>query len=261
MRSMYIGATGMIAQQRNVEIISNNLANMNTTAFKRHRSEFQDLLYQDYRRPGDTSSADGTVVPTGIQSGLGVKLAAVYRVNEEGPVNPTGNTFDLAVQGKGYFQVDLPNGDTGYTRDGAFQLNANGELVTHDGYTVQPGITIPQNVTDVNINSAGEVLVHVDGQSKPQNLGQIQLATFANEAGLHAEGGNMYTETDASGAPTSGSPSEPGKGSILQSFLETSNVNSVTEVTALISAQRAYEMNSKTITIASAMEEKVTQLR
>ena len=252
-RSLDIGATGMLAQQRNVEVISNNLANMNTTAYQRRRTEFHDLIYQDLRRVGTTSSDAGTVVPTGVQLGLGVKLAAVYRIHEQGNLTATDNTFDVAIQGKGFFQITLPTGDTAYSRDGTFQLDANGQMVTHDGFLLQPGITIPNTAVDVTINDSGEVLAKIQGQVALSNVGQIQLATFANDAGLQAEGDNLYTETPASGTPTTGSPGDTGIGSVLQGFLETSNVNAVEEISNLISAQRAYEMNSKVIQTSDEM--------
>jgi len=261
MRSLSIGATGMMAQQQNVEVISNNLANMNTTAFQRRRTEFHDLLYQNVRRVGSTSAEDGSVVPSGVQLGLGVKLAAVYRIHEQGNLSPTDNTFDLAIQGNGFFPITLPNGDTGYTRDGTFQLNGDGVLVTHDGYTVQPGITIPANAVDVTINASGEVLAKIDGQIQLQNVGQLQLANFANPAGLSAEGSNLYLETPASGQPNVAAPDTAGYGSLLQGFLETSNVNSVSEVTNLISAQRAYEMNSKVISTSDEMMSSLNNMR
>ena len=253
MRSLNIAATGMLAQQRNVEVVSNNLANMNTTGYMRRRTEFHDLLYQNVRRVGSTSSDEGSVVPSGVQIGLGVKLAAVYRIHEQGNLTATDNTLDMAIQGKGFFQVELPSGDTAYTRDGTFQLNADGEIVTHDGYSVLPGITVPADAIDVTINQSGEVLVKVQGQVALQNVGQLQIATFANEAGLEAIGSNLLIETPASGAPAVSAPQEPGYGSILQGFLETSNVNAVEEITNLISAQRAYEMNSKVIQTADEM--------
>lgn len=253
MDSLNIAATGMLAQQQNVEVISNNLANMNTTGFMRRRTEFHDLLYQNVRRVGSTSSDDGSVVPSGVQIGLGVKLAAVYRIHEQGNLTATDNTLDMAIQGKGFFQIELPSGETAYTRDGTFQLNADGEIVTHDGFSVLPGITVPDDAIDVTINQSGEVLVKVQGQVDLQNVGQLQLATFANEAGLEAIGSNLLIETPASGAPAVSVPQEPGYGSILQGFLETSNVNAVEEITNLISAQRAYEMNSKVIQTSDEM--------
>lgn len=261
MRSLDIASTGMLAQQRNVEVVSNNLANMNTTAFQRRRTEFHDLIYQDLRRVGSTSSDTGTVVPTGVQLGLGVKMAAVYRIHEQGNLTATDNTFDLAIQGKGFFQIELPTGETAYTRDGTFQLNQNGEIVTHDGYMLEPGITVPQNAVDVTINASGEVLAKIEGQVQMQNVGQIQLANFQNPAGLHAKGDNLLTETPASGSPITGDPQEEGYGSLLQGFLETSNVNAVEEISQLISAQRAYEMNSKVIQTSDEMLGTLTTLR
>jgi flagellar basal-body rod protein FlgG len=261
MRSLSIAATGMLAQQRNVEVVSNNLANMNTTAYMRRRTEFHDLLYQNLRRVGSASSDAGTIVPSGVQLGLGVKLAAVYRIHEQGNLTATDNTFDMAIQGEGFFQVTLPSGDTAYSRDGTFQLNADGEVVTHDGFTVQPGISIPGDAVDVTINSSGEVLVKIQGQVALSNVGQIQLANFPNPAGLEAQGGNLFIETSASGSATTGAPGAVGFGSLLQGFLETSNVNAVEEISNLISAQRAYEMNSKVIQTSDDMMGTLTSIR
>jgi flagellar basal-body rod protein FlgG len=261
MRSLNIAATGMLAQQRNVEVVSNNLANMNTTGYMRRRTEFHDLLYQNLRRAGSTSSDAGTIVPSGVAIGLGVKLAAVYRIHEQGNLSATDNTFDLALQGKGFFQVELPSGETSYTRDGTFQLNASGEIVTHDGYKLLPGITVPSNAIDVTVNASGEVLAKIEGQVTLSNVGQIQTALFANDAGLQAMGNNLYMETPASGSPTTGAPASTGFGSILQGFLETSNVNAVEEISNLISAQRAYEMNSKVIQTSDEMMGTVANMR
>ena len=238
MRSLDIAATGMLAQQKNVEVVANNLANMNTTAYMRRRTEFQDLIYQDLRRVGTTSSDAGTIVPSGVQLGLGVKLAAVYRIHEQGNLEATDNTLDLAVQGKGFFQISLPTGDTAYTRDGTFQMDANGRIVTHDGYPLEPSITVPNNAIDVTINQSGEVLVKIEGQVAFSNVGQIQIATFPNVAGLQAEGGNLLTETPASGSASTGAPGSTGFGPLLQGFPDTSNVNAVQEISNLISAQR-----------------------
>jgi flagellar basal-body rod protein FlgG len=243
----------MVAQQRNVEVVSNNLANMNTTGFLRRRTEFQDLLYQNMRRVGSTSSENGEIVPTGVQIGLGVKLAGVYRIHAQGNLTATDNPFDLAIQGKGFFQVEMPDGSIAYTRDGTFQLNAEGQMVTHDGWVVQPALAVPVDAVDVTINQSGEVLAKIDGQVELQNVGQLQLAVFPNEAGLEAVGGNLFRETAGSGAPVIGQPQALGFGSMLQGFLETSNVNAVEEITNLISAQRAYEMNSKVIQAADEM--------
>ncbi len=261
MRSLSIAATGMLAQQLNVEVISNNIANVNTSAYKRRRAEFQDLLYQSQRRVGSTSSASGNIVPSGVQIGLGVKTASVYRVTEQGSVVSTENPFDLAIQGKGYFQVTLPTGETAYTRAGSFQLSADGELVTGDGYKLAPTITIPANAVDVTINTSGDVLVKLGGQVTETKAGTIQLVTFANDAGLEAIGDNLHLETPASGTPKSGVPASNGFGSLLQGFLETSNVNVVQEITNLITAQRAYEMNSKVIQASDEMMAQLNQLR
>lgn len=261
MRSLNIAATGMLAQQLNVEVISNNIANVNTTAFQRRRADFQDLLYQSVRRVGSTSSSDGTIVPSGVQVGLGVKTGAVYRITQQGNLVSTNNTFDIAIKGKGYFQIDLPNGNTAYTRAGAFQLSPQGKIVTKDGFTVQPGITIPPNALGVTINGSGEVLVSIQGQVTPTNVGQIELATFANDAGLEATGDSMFIETPASGAAATGVPGSAGYGKTLQGFLETSNVNIVSEITNLITAQRAYELNSRVIQASDDMMKTLTNLR
>lgn len=261
MRSLNIGATGMLAQQLNVEVISNNIANMNTTGFKRQRAEFNDLLYQNLRRVGSTSSDTGTIVPTGVQLGLGVKPAAVYRITEQGNISITDNPLDIAINGEGYFTIELPSGETGYTRAGAFQLSPNGDLVTPDGYVLQPGITIPIDATSISINASGEVSVDIDGQVAPQVVGNIELATFPNAAGLDAIGDNLFLQTAASGQATVAAPASTGTGSILQGALETSNVNVVAEITSLITAQRAYEMNSKVIQSSDEMMQSVVQLR
>lgn len=261
MRSLDIASTGMQAQQNNVEVISNNIANMNTTGYKRQRVEFQDLLYQNMRRVGSTSSDTGSVVPSGAQVGLGVRTAAVYRIGEQGNLQQTSNKFDLAIRGNGFFQVTLPSGDSAYTRDGTLALSPTGTIVTADGYVVQPGITIPANATDVTINANGEVLATIPGAVAQQNVGQIQLAQFPNDAGLEASGGNLFIQTAASGAAATGVPGAPGFGGVMQGFVETSNVNVVSEMTNLISAQRAYEMNSKVITASDEMMSTVSRLR
>ncbi len=261
MRALDIAATGMLAQQTNVEVISNNIANMNTTAYTRRRPEFADLLYQNLRRVGSTSSDTGTIVPTGIQIGLGVKTAAVYRITQQGSLVNTNNPLDLAVQGRGYFKILLPSGDYAYTRDGSFQLSATGQIVTHDGYEVMPGITVNSNATGITINSSGQVLESQSGVVTPTNLGQLTLSNFANEAGMEAIGNNMYLPTPASGTPQDSNAGQPGYGTIQQGFLETSNVNVVSEITNLISAQRAYEMNSKVIQAADEMLSTVNQMK
>ncbi|WP_291298431.1 flagellar basal-body rod protein FlgG [Elioraea sp.] len=261
MRSLHIAATGMLAQQTNVEVISNNIANLSTTGYKRRRAEFQDLIYQNLRRVGSTSSDTGTVVPSGVQIGLGVKTAAVYRIAEQGNLSQTDNRFDLAIRGPGYFQVELPSGETAYSRDGTFGLSPQGEIVTADGFRVLPGIQIPNQARDVTINANGEVLVKLDGQAALQNVGQIQTAIFANDAGLEAIGDNLFLETPASGQVQAGVPGSPGFGNIMQGFVETSNVNVVSEITSLITAQRAYEMNSKVITASDEMLSTLTRMR
>ena len=261
MRSLSIAATGMLAQQLNVETISNNIANMNTTAFKRQRAEFQDLLYQNQRRAGAASSDANTVVPSGIQLGLGVRAAAVYRITEQGNVTTTGNSLDVAMQGKGWFQVELPSGETAYTRAGSFQLSAEGKIVTADGYTVKGGGTIPRDAIDISINTSGEVLVKQPAQSQLQRVGQFELASFANDAGMQAIGDNLFQNTPASGDPVTGTAGRQGFGTTLQGFLETSNVNTVQEVTNLITAQRAYEMNSKVIQASDEMLKTMNQIR
>ncbi|MAF97705.1 MAG: flagellar basal-body rod protein FlgG [Micavibrio sp.] len=261
MRSLDIGATGMLAQQMNVDVISNNIANMTTTGYKKQRAAFQDLFYQNIDKPGTTSSDAGTTVPTGLQIGLGANTGAVYRMHGQGSISITENSLDLAINGDGFFQIDMPNGNTAYTRDGTFQLNENGELVTIDGYTVQPGITIPDDAVEIEINSSGEVLVAITGQPALQNVGQLELANFINPAGLEAIGDNLYLESDASGAPTAGNPNEDNFGAIRQGALEEANVNVVEEITKLISAQRAYEMNSKVITTSDEMLQSISQLR
>ena len=261
MRSLNIAATGMQAQQQNVEVISNNIANMNTTAYMRRRTEFHDLIYQNLRRVGSTSSDAGTVVPSGVQLGLGVKMAAVYRIHEQGNLTSTDNTFDMAIQGNGFFQVQLPDGTAGFTRDGSLQLSPTGQIVTHDGNPVVPNITVDSNAIDVTINSTGEVLVKLQGSVTPTNAGQIQLASFPNDAGLEAMGSNLYQESPASGAATTGTPGSTGYGTLLQGFLETSNVNAVAEVSELISAQRAYEMNSKVIQTSDQMMSTLNQIK
>ena len=261
MRAMDIAATGMLAQQLNVEVISNNIANINTTAFKGQRAEFQDLLYQNERRVGAASSDNGTIVPSGVQIGIGVKAAAVNRMMAQGNLTNTNNSLDIAIQGNGFFQIKMPDGSTAYTRSGSFQLSPTGQIVTADGYTVEPGLTLPANTTAVTINSSGQVLAQITGQTNAQTVGQLELASFPNPAGLEALGDNLYTQTEASGSATTGNPGATGFGTLQQGFLETSNVNIVAEITNLITAQRAYEMNSKVITAANEMQQTLTNLR
>lgn len=253
MSALRTAASGMAAQQLNVEVISNNIANMNTVGFKRQRAEFQDLLYQNVERMGGSSSAQGTVVPTGIQIGAGVKAGSVYRITQQGAPTQTGNRLDLAIDGKGYFQITMPSGETAYTRAGNFSVNGEGQVVTDDGYALEPAISIPQDAIDVFISKAGEVQVIQSGQTEPTVVGQIEIATFFNEAGLEAIGDNLLLETSASGPATPGAPGEPGFGQLLQGYTEASNVDAVSEISALIIAQRAYEMNSKVISTADEM--------
>jgi len=261
MQSLSIAATGMMAQQLNVEVISNNVANMSTAGFKRQKATFQDLMYQDLRRVGSTSSDAGTIVPAGIQVGMGVRTAAVTRIAAQGNMDITENDYDLAIQGRGYFRIQMPSGDDAFTRAGNFSTSSTGQLVTTDGYTVQPGITIPSNAIDVSINAQGLVQAIIAGQTDPQTVGQLELAAFQNPAGLDPLGDNLFMESAASGTPTTGSPGSDGFGSLLQGYLETSNVNAVSEITNLITAQRAYEMNAKMITATDEMLSVTSNLR
>ncbi|CAN5416995.1 flagellar basal-body rod protein FlgG [soil metagenome] len=253
MRALRTAASGMAAQQLNVEVISNNIANMNTIGFKRQRAEFQDLMYQNVERMGAQSSSAGTVVPTGIQVGLGVKAGSVYRITEQGTPSRTDNQYDVAIDGKGSFQITLHSGEIDYTRAGNFSLSPEGNLVTEDGYAVEPAITIPQNTVAVTISKTGEVQATIDGQTAPQVVGQIEIANFFNEAGLEAVGDNLLMETAASGPASVAAPGEPGFGQVLQGYTEASNVDAVSEISSLIVAQRAYEMNSKVIKTADEM--------
>ena len=258
METIEIAATGMFAQQVAVEVIANNLANMNTTGFKRRETEFQNLLVLDIARGELVSPTTDSAVPAGVESGYGVELAGISRIHEQGNLKATGNTFDLAIQGQGFFQITLPTGDTAYSRDGTFQINGDGEIVTHLGYTLAPGITVPSNATDVTINASGGVMAKVEGQVNLVNLGQIQLVIFPNAAGLENTGDNLLVETAASGAPTVGTPAAGGFGSLRQGFLETSNVNPIQEIANLIKAQRAYELNAKVIETAEKMASTTT---
>jgi flagellar basal-body rod protein FlgG len=260
MHALSIAATGMAAQQTNVETIANNLANMNTTGFKEQRAEFQDLIYQNIQTPGAQTSDQGTYAPSGIQIGAGVRTAAIYRITTQGDLQSTGNPYDVAVQGPGYFRIQQADGTDAYTRSGNFGLSPQGQLVTQDGLVVQPGIAIPQNTISVTINAQGQVNATVAGNNTPQTVGQLELTRFPNEAGLNSIGSNLYLETPASGSPQAGVPGSVGYGTIQQGYLETSNVNSVDEITALITAQRAYEMNSKVISAADQMLQQTAQL-
>ncbi len=253
MRALSIAATGMQAQQTNVEVIANNLANMNTTAFKQQRAEFEDLLYQNVQQVGTQSSDSGTVIPNGIQLGSGVRTSAVYRIPSQGDLQQTSNSYDFAIQGTGYFRITMPDGSNAFTRAGNFAVSSSGQLVTQDGYAVAPGITVPTTALSVTVNAQGQIQAQMPGQTAPQTLGQLELDIFPNQAGLNALGGNLYTELQSSGAPQAGVPGATGYGTIQQGYLETSNVNPVEEITSLISAQRAYEMNSKVVTAADQM--------
>ena len=261
MKALQIAATGMMAQQLNVEVISHNIANMRTTGYKRMRPEFQDLLYQNVRAPGANSSESGTTLPSGIQIGLGVKTASTYRIMTQGDLTNTEKELDIAIRGEGFFQVQLPDGQTAYTRSGAFALDANGQLVTQEGYLVEPSISVPDNARQISINTSGEVQVIIDGQTAPQTAGTLELARFINKAGLEAIGDNLFLETPASGTPTAGTPNQDGLGSLLQNFLESANVNAVSEISDLIAAQRAYEMNARVISAADEMMSATSNIR
>jgi flagellar basal-body rod protein FlgG len=260
MRAMSIAATGMQAQQTNVEVIANNIANVSTTAFTRRKAEFQDLIYQSTERVGSASSEAGTLLPVGTQVGLGVRNSAVNRITLQGSLTDTGNRYDLALEGRGYFGVTLPDGSVAYTRDGSFKLSNEGQLVTSEGYPIEPAINVPVDAKDVTVNQAGEVIV-TEANGAQQNAGRLNLFMFANEAGLEAIGGNKFLETEASGQPNGGLPSDPGFAKLRQGYLEASNVNVVQEITQLIAAQRAYEMNSKVIEATDQMLQTANNVR
>jgi len=253
MRALNTAATGMMAMELNVQVISNNLANMTTTGYKRQRAEFQDLLYDHVSRIGTQTSAQGNILPVGIDLGSGVKTVGTPRLMTQGTLTQTSGSLDLAIRGDGFFKIQLPDGTYAYTRDGSFQMDAQGRIVTAQGNVVQPAITIPQNATGLTINAQGQVSVIPQGTTTPTVLGQITLTRFVNQAGLLSVGDNMYQETPASGTPQDGLPSTDGAGDLQQGNLEQSNVDSVTEITNLIAAQRAYEMNSKVISAADQM--------
>lgn len=259
MRALSIAATGMAAQDLNVQVIANNIANINTTAFKRARAEFTDLIYQAERLPGVSSRGQNNTIPEGAEVGLGVRTAAIRNLHIQGALANTGNQLDLALSGRGWFAVTGANGDTLYTRAGSFNTNAQGQIVTADGFTLSPTITVPQNAVSINISQSGLVAVTLANQAAPQQIGQITLANFANEAGLTPAGGNLYQQSEASGTPVTGLPGDPGFATISQGYLEGSNVDPVKEITDLISAQRAYEMNSKVIQAASEMASTVSK--
>ncbi len=261
MRALKIAATGMSAQQMRVEVISNNLANMNTTGYNARRAEFADLHYQQVTRAGTINSADGTVIPTGVQVGLGVRPSAVSVILSQGSLSQTGGDLDLAIEGNGYLEVTLPSGLPAYTRDGALKRSADGLIVTSDGYPVAPDITIPDDARSISINAQGEVYGYFADQVQPERLGQLSLAGFSNEKGLEAMGSNLFLETAASGPSFVAAPGEDGLGTLRQGYLEDSSVDAVREVTELIEAQRGYELNAKVITAADQMLSATTQVR
>ncbi|WP_349369008.1 flagellar basal-body rod protein FlgG [Salinarimonas sp.] len=260
MRALYSAATGMMAQELNVQVISNNIANMRTTGYKRQQAHFQDLLYQTLRRAGATTSEQGTQTPAAIEVGSGVKAVSTARAMTQGNLTPTERDFDVAIRGEGFFQIRLPDGRAAFSRDGGFDLDAQGRLVTKDGYEVEPGIVIPQNVRTVSIGASGVVEITTADQAEPQEVGRLQLTRFVNKSGLESIGDNLFLQTAASGEPVQGNPTAEGFGSLQQGYLEEANVNAVTEISALISAQRAYEMNSRVISAADQMLQAATQM-
>ena len=259
MRSLWTSKTGMEAQQTQLDVISHNLANVATNGYKKSHAVFEDLMYQNLRQTGAASS-EQTQLPTGLQVGLGVRTVATSRQFSQGGLQQTTNSLDVAIKGNGFFQIQMPDGTTGYTRDGAFQLNATGQLVTNNGQLVQPGVTIPPNAQSITIAQDGKVSVSMAGQSAPQAVGQLTLASFVNPAGLEPRGQNLFTETAASGTPVAAAPGSDGMGALSQGFIETSNVNVVEELVAMIQTQRAYEVNSKAITTSDQMLQRLTQL-
>jgi flagellar basal-body rod protein FlgG len=259
MRSLWISKTGMEGQQTRLDAIANNLANVATNGFKRSGVVFEDLMYQNLRQSGAASS-EQSQLPTGLQLGLGVRTAATSRNFSQGSLAQTGGQFDLAIEGQGFLQVQMPDGTTGYTRDGALQVGSTGQLVTSAGFTVQPGITIPVGARSVTVAKDGVVSVTLPGQAAPQAVGQLQLAQFVNPAGLDPLGGNLYAETASSGTPSTGAPGANGMGSLKQGYIEGSNVNVVEELVSMITTQRAYEMNSKAIQTSDQMLQRLSQV-
>jgi flagellar basal-body rod protein FlgG len=257
-RALHSAASGMQAQQTNIDVIANNMANVNTTGFKKGRAEFQDLLYQTVRAPGGQAGT-GASAPSGLQIGLGVRTAATQTMHVQGSLQQTGNSLDLAVEGNGFIQVQRPNGDMAYTRSGNLKADADGRLVTSDGYAIEPNITIPADATAITISSTGLVSVTQPGQQQSQEVGQLQLANFANPAGLLSTGRNLYSTTAASGVAVIANPGEEGTGTLSQGFLEASNVEVVNEMIDLIASQRAYETNQRVITAADEMLRKTTE--
>ena len=261
MKALQIAATGMAAQQMRVDVVSNNLANMSTTGFNPRRAEFADLHYQQLARPGTVTAEDGTVLPTGIQVGLGVRPAAVSVILSQGSLLQTGGDLDVAIEGRGYIEVTLPSGLAAYTRDGALKRSPDGLIVTQDGHTVAPGITIPTDARSVSISATGDVYVYFADRVQPEQVGQIVLTAFANERGLEAIGSNYFTESAASGPPLPGPPGTDGLGTFRQGYLEESAVDPVREITELIKAQRGYELNAKVIAAVDQMLAATTQVR
>lgn len=258
-RSLWISKTGLEAQQTQMDVISNNLANVSTNGFKRSRAVFEDLLYQTIRQPGAQSSQQ-TQLPSGLQIGTGVRPVATERIFTQGNLQQTGNSLDVAIQGPGFFQVQLPDGGTAYTRDGSFQINSQGQLVTSSGYQVQPAITIPAGTQSITIAKDGTISAAQSGSTALVQLGSLQLANFINPAGLQAHGENLYLETAASGTASNGTPGSNGLGQLNQGYAETSNVNVVEELVNMIQTQRAYEINSKAVTISDQMLQKLSQM-
>jgi len=259
MRSLWISKSGMEAQQTQLDHISHNLANSSTNGYKRSHAVFEDLMYQNLRQSGANSS-EQTQLPTGLQVGLGVRPVATSRQFSQGSLQQTTNFLDVAIKGNGFFPITQPDGTTGYTRDGSFQVDNQGQLVTNNGYLVQPGITVPANATAVTIAADGTVSAQISGQTTPQSLGQIQLANFINPAGLEPRGENLYIETPASGTPQTSNPGTNSVGTLAQGFVETSNVNVVEELVTMIQTQRAYELNSKAIQTSDQMLQRLGQL-
>lgn len=261
MRALKIAATGMAAQQLRVETIANNLSNMSTTGYNARRAEFADLHYQQVARAGEINASDGTMLPTGVQVGLGVRPAAISVHLSQGGLAATGGDLDMAIEGKGYFEVTLPSGQAAFTRDGSLKRSGEGQIVTSDGYPVSPDITIPSDARKISINADGEVYVYFEDNAEAQQVGQLSLTGFANSKGLEAIGSNLFAETEASGPPLVGTPGVDGLGTVRQGYLEDSSVDAVREVTELIEAQRGYEMNAKVISAADQMMGATTQVR
>lgn len=258
-RSLYTGTTGMNAQQLNLDVIANNLANVSTTGFKKSRADFQDLMYQIMKVPGSQTSVD-TESPSGIQVGLGVRPAAVQKLFTQGDLIQTGNELDVAIEGAGFYQVDLPNGEIAYTRAGAFKRDSDGRMTTSDGYPITPGITIPDDARQITISETGVVSAIIGDETTSTEIGNFETVTFTNNGGLLAVGKNLFRETDASGTAQAGTPGDDGYGLLLQSFLEGSNVNIVEEMATMITTQRAYEINSKSIQTSDEMMQTTNNL-